>query len=95
MELDDTREDFKIPSNTALLELPAFVDLCPVRELANRVDLRVVTEFADTSKSSPLHFAVLFNVALLELRAFVDIRPAAELADTLLARLAPADFPFA
>lgn len=95
MVLDDTRQDFKIPFNTTLLELPAFVDLCPVAELADRVDLRVVTEFADTSKSSPLHFAVPFNTALLELCAFVDIRTAAELAKTLLARLAPADFSLA
>lgn len=92
MALDDTRQDFKIPLHTALLELPAFVDLCLVAELADRVDLRVVTEFADTSKSSPLHFAVPFNTALLELCAFVDIRTAAELAKTLLARLALADF---
>lgn len=92
MALADTRQDFKIPLHTALLELPAFVDLCLVAELADRVDLRVVTEFADTSKSSPLHFAVLFNTALPELCAFVDIRTAAELAKTLLARLALADF---
>lgn len=92
MALDDTRQDFKIPFNTTLLELPAFVDLCPVAQLADRVDLRVVTEFADTSKSSPLHFAVPFNTALPELCAFVDIRMAAELAKTLLARLAPTDF---
>lgn len=95
MALDDTRQDFKIPLHTALLELPAFVDLCLVAELADRVDLRVVTEFADTSKSSPLHFAVPFNTALPELCAFVDIRTAAELAKTLLARLALADFSLA